>query len=68
MEAKKGGVVDSRYHPTRAEMEEDVHIDASPEDVVRALFPDDPPLVESGKGEQVKEEWERWLAAQEGGG
>ena len=27
MEAKKGGVVDSRYHPTRAEMEEDVHID-----------------------------------------
>ena len=41
---------------------------ASPEDVVRALFPDDPPLVESGKGEQVKEEWERWLAAQEGGG
>ena len=30
---KRGVVVDSRYQPTKAELEEDVSIDASPEGV-----------------------------------
>ncbi len=54
--------VDSgRYHPTEEDMQEDVSIDARPEDVARSLFPKDPPVVESGKGEQVKKEWDAWL-------
>ena len=33
-------VMDSRYQPTKAEMEEDVSIDASPEAVARAVMGD----------------------------
>ena len=54
-------VVDSEYQPTKAELEEDVSIDATPEEVVRALFADDPPVVKSGKGEKSKKEFEEWL-------
>ena len=67
MGAKRGkkrtnfDVEDSGYHPTKEELEMDVSIDARPEAVVRALFSPDPPLVESGKGEQVKKEWTAWL-------
>ena len=48
---KRGVVVDSRYQPTKEELEEDVSIDASPEDVARSLFPVGPSVVESVKGE-----------------
>ena len=58
---KKMRVVDSRYHPTKAEMEEDVSMDGSPEDVAGALFSGGPPVVESGKGEESRRAWERWL-------
>ena len=46
MGAKRGkvrseeGLTDSRYQPTKAELEEDVSIDASPEDVARAVMGD----------------------------
>ena len=54
--------VDSgNYYPTKADMQKDVSIDARPEDVARALFSPDPPVVKSGKGEQVKKEWFAWL-------
>ena len=57
MDAKRGrkgnnvDVDNSNYQPTKAELE----------GVVGALFPKDPPLVESGKGDQIKKEWEVWL-------
>ena len=54
-------VVDSSYQPTKAEMEEDVSIDAMSEEVVKALSSDDPPVVKSGKGEKSKKEFEAWL-------
>lgn len=31
------------------------------EEAVGAIFPDDPPLVESGKGEETKKAWKAWL-------
>ena len=34
----KRRIVDSRYQPTKAEMEEDVSIDASPEEMARAVM------------------------------
>ena len=43
--------MDSRYQPTKAEMEEDMSIDASPEAVARSLFPDAPLVVVSGGGD-----------------
>ena len=33
-------VVDSRYQPTKAEMEEEIAIDASPEELARAVLGD----------------------------
>ncbi len=33
-------VVDSRYRPTKAEMEEEIVIDASPEELLRAVVQD----------------------------
>ena len=54
-------VDDSNYHPTEADMQEDVSIDAKPEEVARALFSPDPPVVKSGKGEKSKKEFEAWL-------
>lgn len=60
-ERKKVLAVDSRYNPTKEEMEEDVSIDATPEEVARALFAGDPPVVKSGKGEGSKRLWKRWL-------
>lgn len=43
MPAKKKPVVevaDSEYQPTKAELEEDVSIDASPEDLLKAVVQD----------------------------
>ena len=54
-------VDDSNYQPTKEELEADVSIDARPEDIARALFAPDPPVVESGKGEQSRKEFEAWL-------
>ena len=65
---KEEGLTDSDYHPTKEEMEEDVSIDASPEEVARALFSGDPPVVESGRGEQSRQEWEAWKARRANGG
>ena len=48
---RRAGAVRSEYQPTKKELEK----------AVGAIFPDDPPLVESGKGKQVKKEWEAWL-------
>ncbi len=48
------------YQPTKAEMEERIKIDASPEDVARSLFSGDPPVVESGRGAESKQEWAAW--------
>lgn len=54
-------VAASGYQPTKAEMEEDVSIDATPEGVVKALFADDPPVVKSRKREKLKKEFEARL-------
>jgi hypothetical protein len=35
--ARRGKVIDSRYQPKKAALEEDVSIDATPEEVVQAL-------------------------------
>lgn len=43
-------VAASGDQPTKAEMEEDVSIDATPEGVERTLFAGDPLVVTSGKG------------------
>ena len=56
------------YQPTKAEMEERIKIDASPEEVARALFSGDPPRVESGRGEESRREWEEWKARRANGG
>ena len=56
------------YQPTKAEMEERIKIDASPEDVARSLFSGDPPVVKSGRGEQSRREWEEWKARRANGG
>lgn len=60
-ERKKVKAVDTRYNPTKEEMEEDVSIDATPEEVARALFAGDPPVVKSGKGKGSKRSWKRWI-------
>lgn len=52
--AKKA--IDSEYQPTKAEMEQDVSILGTLVGVVRALFANDPPVVEVGQGREVKEE------------
>lgn len=51
----------SRHRPTPEDMEKDVSIDATPEEVARALFAGDPAVVKSGKGEKSRRLWERWL-------
>lgn len=55
---KNASVGSSGYYPTEAEMEEDVSIGATPEEVASALFADDPPLEKSGKEDQSKKEFE----------
>ena len=47
--------------PTKAEMNADISIDASPEAVIQSLFPKNQPVEKSGKGEKVKREWDEWL-------
>ncbi len=67
MAAKRGRprknteVGSSGYHPTEEELNEDVSINASPEEVIQSLFPKNQPVEKSGKGEQVKKEWDEWL-------
>ena len=58
---KNVDVEGSGYHPTKEELEKDISIDASLEDVACPLFSPDPPLVESGNGKKVKKEWTAWL-------
>ena len=60
--------VDSRHQPTKAEMEEEIKIEASPEALARSLFPNDPPVVRSGKGEQSRLEFEAWRKRRANGG
>ena len=50
-------VVDSRYQPTKVELEADLSLaeGVTPEEVVRAMFSGDPPRVESGKGKPSTE-------------
>ena len=47
--------------PTKTELNADISIDASPEEVVQSLFPKNQPVEKSGKGEKVKREWDEWL-------
>ena len=55
-------VAEGRYQSTDAGMEEEVGIDDTPEEVARALFVGDPPVVKSGKDEGSKRSWRRWLS------
>ena len=50
-------VVDSRYQPTKADLETDLSLPdgVTPEEVVQAMFSGDPPRVEEDKGEQSTE-------------
>ena len=50
-----------------AEMEEVIKIDASLEELARSLFPNDPPVVKSGKGEQSRLEFEAWKSRRANG-
>ena len=54
-------IADSRCHSSTVGMEEDMNICATPEAVRYALSSEDPPVVESGKGDQSKREIEKWL-------
>lgn len=51
--------------PTKAELNADISIDASPEEVARSLFPKNQKVEKSGKGEQVKKKWDAWLKSRE---
>ena len=52
-----GKEIDSRYQPTKVELEADLSLPegVTPEEVVRAMFSGDPPRVESGKGKPSTE-------------
>ena len=52
-----GKEIDSRYQPTKAELEMDLSLPdgITPEEVVRAMFSGDPPRVEEDKGKPSKE-------------
>ena len=56
-EAKKPG---SRT-PTKDELNADISIDGSPEEVTNSLFPKNEKIEKSGKGEQVKKKWDAWI-------
>ena len=46
--------------PTKAESEEDVSIDATPEAAFGVLLADDPAVVKSDKGDKSMKEFEAW--------
>ena len=58
------------YQPTKVELEADLSLPdgVTPEEVVRALFSGDPPVVESGRGEESRREWQAWKARRANGG
>lgn len=47
--------------PTKEQLNADISIDASPEEVVKSLFPKNQKVEKSGKGKQVKKKWDAWL-------
>ena len=51
----------------KAEMEEDVSIDGSPEEMARSLFASDAPVVQSRRGEGSKPAWVSWLSGRRWG-
>ena len=56
--------------PTKVEMEADLSLPdgVTPEELARSLFSGDPPVVESGRGEESRREWEAWKARRANGG
>ena len=47
--------------PTNEQLNADISINASPDEVIKSLFPKNQNVEQSGKGEQVKQKWDAWL-------